>query len=534
MTRATSSPQGSAKKLNAAFVGAVAALSGVLFGFDASIAASVGSAVNIHFELTGSPFLQGLWVAAVPLGALFGALAGGFVSNKFGRRAGLLFNALLFIVGILLSCTAPMFAVYVFSRLLMGLAIGNSAVITPMYMAEVAPPESRGRILFMYQLSIVVGILISFLVGVAVDAMIKDTNLSWRVMIACGLAPAALFFLGMLKMPRSPRWLVEQGRGNEARAILRRMVGASQAGKTMKEIEEAAGRKTDVRLSAIFGKTIFPVILLGFFLQFFQQSTGINADMYFGPEIFREGGFSQSASMWAQVGMGLTNLVATIASIFMVDKLGRRKLMFVGVSGIVVMLGVQAYLFQRYDNQTALAQNQSASAEVRHTLPNAGAAVAATDRSQQSITQSVPRPELAAASRTTTYLIFASILLYIIFFAISAGPLCWLMISEVFPIKFRGIGMSIAVAANWLVDYFVSQLFPVMKTGLGMPTTCLIYAGFTLVGLALAVRYLPETKGVPLEEIEKNIYDGKPLREIGLPKGKPPSKSIDGRHATAH
>ncbi|MGE9296473.1 MAG: MFS transporter, partial [Puniceicoccales bacterium] len=157
MTQETSPPHGAqAKPLNAALVGAVAALSGVLFGFDASIAASVGAAVNTHFAITDQPFLQGLWVAAVPLGALFGALSGGFVSSKFGRRAGLLFNALLFRVGIVVSFTAPVFAIYVFSRLLMGLAIGNSAVITPMYMAEVAPPESRGRILFMYQLSIVI------------------------------------------------------------------------------------------------------------------------------------------------------------------------------------------------------------------------------------------------------------------------------------------------------------------------------------------------------------------------------------------
>lgn len=537
MTRAASSPPASAKSLNATFVGAVAALSGVLFGFDASIAASVGGAVNTHFGLTDSPFLQGLWVGAVPLGALFGALAGGFVANRFGRRPGLLFNALLFIAGIVLSFTAPIFPVYVISRLLMGLAIGNSAVITPMYMAEVAPPESRGRILFLYQLSIVIGILISFLVGVAVDAFITDTDLSWRVMIAFGLAPAVLFFLGMLKMPPSPRWLVDQGRESEARAILRRMVGANKAGETMREITEAAGRKSDVNLRAIFSKTILPVILLGFFLQFFQQSTGINADMYFGPEIFHEGGFSKSSSMWAQVAMGLTNLAATIASIFMVDRLGRRKLMFIGVSGIVVMLGVQSFLFQRYANETA---NLTPSAQVeapRHTLPNAGAALAVHERQANSASQSINSAPQSitqvSGSKTTTYLIFGSILLYIVFFAISAGPLCWLMISEVFPIKFRGIGMSIAVAANWLVDYFVSQLFPVMKTGLGMPTTCLIYAGFTLVGLALAVKFLPETKGVPLEEIEKNIYEGKPLREIGLPSGRLPANPAQGAQAPA-
>ncbi|MEM8550230.1 MAG: MFS transporter, partial [Verrucomicrobiota bacterium] len=197
------------KPLSSFFVGTVAAMSGVLFGFDASIAASVGSSVNQYFELTSSPLLQGLWVAAVPLGALIGALFGGKVSDKLGRKKGLIFNAILFIAGIALAAASPGFVVFVIARLMMGLAIGNSAVITPMYMAEVAPPESRGKILFMYQISIGIGILFSFIVGVAVDAVINNNDLDWRVMLAVGLVPATIFLVGMLKMPNSPRWLIE-------------------------------------------------------------------------------------------------------------------------------------------------------------------------------------------------------------------------------------------------------------------------------------------------------------------------------------
>ncbi|MGE9292446.1 MAG: MFS transporter, partial [Puniceicoccales bacterium] len=197
------------KPLSSFFVGTVAAMSGVLFGFDASIAAATGSSVNNFFGLEQAPLLQGLWVAAVPLGALIGALFGGKVSDRFGRKKGLIFNAILFIAGIAVAAVAPAFGVFVAARLMMGLAIGNSAVITPMYMAEVAPPESRGRILFMYQLSIVVGILFSFIVGVVVDASIKDTAMNWRVMLGIGLVPAFIFLFGMLRMPNSPRWLIE-------------------------------------------------------------------------------------------------------------------------------------------------------------------------------------------------------------------------------------------------------------------------------------------------------------------------------------
>ena len=199
--------------------------------------------------------------------------------------------------------------------------------------------------------------------------------------------------------------------------------------------------------------------------------------------------------------------------------------MMIGVSGIVVMLCVQSYLFHLYDQQNETAQAPQAQTEVgqRHVLPNTGSAVihkGTSDTHQLGTEATTTQGTAARPSQTITYLIFASILLYIVCFAISAGPLCWLIISEIFPMRFRGIGMSIAVAANWLVDYFVSQLFPLMKQDLGMTTTTLIYAAFTTLGLALAAKFLPETKGVPLEEIERNIYAGKRLRDIGQPSKK--------------
>lgn len=513
-------------------VGSVAALSGLLFGFDASIAAASGSAVNTHFQLQNSPALMGLWVACVPLGAFFGALLGGKISHYLGRKKGLLLNGLLFVVALLLATLSPTFSVFVLARLLMGFAIGNSAVITPMYMAEVAPPESRGRILFLYQLSIVIGILVSFLVGVVVSETIANNDISWRIMVGFGLLPAFLFLYGMARMPDSPRWLLEKGHFKEGLTILKRMMPHHQAENTAKEIRESLNDSPQASWSAIFGKMIFPVILLGFFLQFFQQSTGINADMYFGPVIFQEGGFSERASMWAQVGMGTVNLFATIGSIFLVDRIGRRKLMLIGVSGIVVMLGVQAYLFHAYDQARPISGKETAEQQSelgqRHVLPNTGIAVSHKGKvqslqKQDELSAPVTDPD---SSRKLTYLIFLSILLYIFFFAISAGPLCWLIISEIFPLRFRGIGMSIAVAANWMVDYLVSQLFPVMKDDLGMPGTLSIYGVITLVGLLLAFRYLPETKGVPLEKIEKNLEAGLPLRDIGIPRKKIQNESF--------
>lgn len=531
------------KPLNSFFVGTIAAMSGVLFGFDASIAAAVGSSVNQYFDLGKEPLLQGLWVAAVPLGALIGALFGGKVSDRFGRKKGLIFNAILFITGIVLAAASPGFVVFVIARLLMGVAIGNSAVITPMYMAEVSPPESRGKILFMYQISIGIGILFSFIVGVAVDAAIANKDIDWRVMLSIGLIPATIFLVGMLKMPNSPRWLIENEFLKDAHHVLLRMMERDKARNTFCDIHEVAERKTTVNLKACFGKLILPVIALGFFLQFFQQSTGINADMYFGPQIFHHGGFSQSASMWAQVAMGIVNLGSTLFAIMLIERLGRRKLMFIGVGGIVVMLCVQSYLFHQYEKQisnppanylqsgepaagqrqlqSTAGQTTTDKAGQRHVLPNSGAAVTHeqdTDHSEIAKAGGTAATAATAPGKPSaiTYWIFGSILLYILFFGISAGPLCWLMISEIFPIRFRGIGMSIAVAANWFVDYLVSQLFPVMKDGLGMSFTFLIYAGFTTVGLFLAVKFLPETRGVPLEKIEENIYAGKPLRRIGV------------------
>jgi hypothetical protein len=183
--------------------------------------------------------------------------------------------------------------------------------------------------------------------------------------------------------------------------------------------------------------------------------------------------------------------------------------MFVGVSGIIVTLVLQSFLFARFSETLPadISSPQSVQTVHRHVAPNTHVLVHPTADADQEVGLSSPN--------SLTYMIMASILLYIVFFAISAGPLCWLMISEIFPIRFRGIGMSIAVAANWLMDYFVSQLFPMMKDGLGMDMTCLVYAGCTFVGLVLACRFLPETKGVALEHIESNVYARKPLRRIG-------------------
>lgn len=522
MNASPSTPAGAAlpPRTSVFLVGSVASLAGILFGFDSGIAASSGGAVNQHFGITDDPFLKGLWVACVPLGALFGALLGSKVSTGLGRKKGLLLNAVLFFLAISLAAFAPTLSLFVISRFLMGLAIGNSAVITPMYLAEMVPPAARGRVGFLYQLSIVVGILVSFVIGVVVTGLVADDNENWRIMIGFALIPAVIFFFGMLRMPESARWLVEKGREEDARRSLLRTVDEEEAEKVLGEIVEANARSEKAPLSAIFGRMIFPVIILGFLLQFFQQSTGINADMYFGPEIFKEGGFGSAAALWAQVGMGVVNLAATIFSIFLVDRIGRRRLMIIGATGIVAMLAVQSYLFHLYDSDRAAAGMGPSvtSQEHKHTLPNVGSTVGHPSHKPSS-----PLPAETAEAEATfespvTGWIYASILVYIVFFAISAGPLCWLIISEIFPLRFRGIGMSIAVAANWLVNYLVSQLFPVMKTDLGMPVTTLIYAAFTLVGLILAIRYLPETKGVPLERIEANIWAGRPLRRIGDPE----------------
>lgn len=462
------------KKANIYFIGAIAAMAGLLFGFDTGVISGAQEFLFQTFAIghKGSfqNALRGFVVSAVPLGALLGAMVSGFFAKNLGRRQSIMMTAIIFSIGTLAAAFAPNLLSVVVGRLLMGLAIGISAMVVPMYLGEVSPAKVRGTIIFLFQLAITIGLMGAFAINLGFSDWIQDYTMNWRWMFGIGIVPAILLFIGMaFFMPQSPRWLMLKGRKAEAQKVLQYLLGKFDVSDVMAEMEESLRHESASEWHSLFRKPLFPLILMTFGLFVFQQLSGINAIMYYGPEVFASAGFGEKAKFLAQLSMGLTNVLATVFGVWVIDKLGRRPLLFIGFTGMIICLGVLSYCLGATESHTNLA--------------------------------------------------LASTLLYVVFFAISLGGVPYIMMSEVFPLKARSAGMAIASCANWLFNIFVSFSFGLLvdKMG-GMDNVFLLYGGCTVVGLVFAWKYVPETKGCHLEDIEHNLYEGKKhLRYLGDP-----------------
>lgn len=456
------------KKANIYLIGGIAAMAGLLFGFDTGVISGAQEFLFKTFEVGGAS-IRGFVVSAVPLGALFGAMVSGLCAKELGRRKTIMMTAILFLIGTLAAAFAPSLLSVVLGRLLMGLAIGISAMVVPMYLSEVSPAKVRGTIIFLFQLAITVGLMSAFAINLSFAAWIQDASTNWRWMFGIGAIPSLLLFLGMaFIMPKSPRWLMLKGRKEEARKVLQYLLGKLEVNECMEEMEESLHHEGVKDWSVLIRKPLFPLILMTFGLFVFQQLSGINAIMYYGPEVFASAGFGEKAKFLAQLCMGLTNVIATVFGVWVIDKLGRRPLLFIGFTGMIVCLGALAFCL--------------------------------------------------ASGGAYANLSLLSTLLYVVFFAISLGGVPYIMMSEVFPLKSRSAGMAIASCANWLFNMLVSFSFGILVDIMGgMEHVFMLYGGCTVVGLIFAWRYVPETKGRNLEDIEYNLYDGKALRDIGDP-----------------
>jgi len=461
------------KKANIYLIGTIAAIAGLLFGFDTGVISGAQEFIFKTFELKNDAGLaseatRGFVVSAVPLGALLGALMSGFFARTLGRKRSILFTAIVFLGGTLCAAFAPNLESVVLGRLLMGLAIGISAMVAPMYLSEVSPPQVRGTIIFMFQLAITLGLLAAFAIHLWFSHSIQDFTMNWRWMFGVGVVPALILFFGMLFMPCSPRWLHLKGRVNEAQKVLQNLLGKSDVSKEMAEIKVSVqGEGRSGSFLQLFKKPLLPLLAVSFGLFVFQQLSGINAIMYYGPQVFAKAGFGESTKYLAQFFMGLTNVVATLFGVWVVDKIGRRPLLSIGFIGMIACLGILGFL-------------------------------------------------LKSGSGEYPFLALASILLFIVFFAISLGGVPYIMMSEVFPLKARASGMAIASCANWGFNMLVSFSFGILVTAMGnMGNVFMLYASCTMVGFIFAWYMVPETKNRQLEELEQNLYAGKPVRRLG-------------------
>ncbi len=479
---------------------AAATLGGLLFGYDTAVISGVTSAITHnfvtprHLSAADANFLSGLAISIALLGCVLGAAVAGPVSTRIGRRAGLLIAGVLFLVSSLGAGYPEFFwslfgalgdralPAFLFYRVMGGTAIGMASMLAPMYIAEVAPPETRGMLVTFQQIAIVVGINLVYFVNWLIQSGHSRAYLlstAWRHMLASAAIPAALLIVFMLLVPETPRFLVLKDRDAEALALLKRLVGTDSAQSTLSEIKATLIEHTRPLLS--FGVL---VLVVGVALSAFQQLVGINAVLYYAPHMFENMGASTNQAYWESATfVGITMTVFTLAATFTVDRLGRKPLLVAGAFVMAAAMIVIGLLFDLH-------------------LVSAGGHAA------------------AGHARGASYLAIAAIVLYIMGFSFSWGPVVWVMLAEIYPNSIRGKAMSIAIGAQWIMNFIVSLTFPMLDGSAYLNrhfnhgfAYWLYSAGAILAGL-FVLRFVPETKGRTLESIQELWHPaaGRPAR----------------------
>ena len=503
----------------------IVALGGFLMGFDASVISGVVGFIEVEFSL--SKLELGWSVASLSLAATFAMMVSGPLSDKFGRRPILNSAAALFAISALASATATSFPMLVAARLIGGLGVGMALIIAPMYIAELSPPAIRGRMVSLNQLNIVLGISFAFFSNYliltlgqsstewAVVLRLGDWN--WRWMLGLEVVPALTYLCLLRFVPESPRWLLMRGRQAEA---MQTMCKASEPAIARREIEEITASLTSdgvddsrkLPLGALFGKPMRLVLTIGLTVAVLQQITGINSVFFYAPMIFEQSGIGTNAAFMQAVLVGLTNLIFTILAMMLIDRVGRKPLLVFGVSGIAICMMILAWGFN--------AATYSLSPEAIELLPGTinrmlleplqGATYLSDVSFRAAAVESLGIDTFnefetqltSAAISINPSLILIGILGFVACFAISLGPVMWVLFSELFPNRIRGVAISFVGLANSGVSFLVQLLFPWQLANIGNAGTFFIYGAFALLGLVLVVRLLPETRSKSLEELE--------------------------------
>lgn len=460
------------------FIGFTAALAGLLFGLDVGVISGALVFIKQQFladlPVEAADARAEFIVSALLWGAVFGTLISGFVSSKFGRRKTILVSAVIFVAGALLCAFSPDENFLIGARFVLGIGVGVASFTAPLYLSEISPQSVRGSMISMYQLMITIGILIAFLsdTWLATYATFgATTGGHWRIMLGVIAIPAAVMFAGVWFLPESPRWLFLKGFQQRAVDVFKRMkLDDAEIAAEVKEIEDSLKVKQDgfqlLKTNGNFRRAVG----LGVGLQIIQQLTGINVIMYYAPEVFRLAGFADTnEQMWGTVVVGVTNVLATFIAIAFVDRLGRKPIMYAGF----VTMGVAMITVG--------------------TLFNIGIE---------------KHPELG-------FLAIFALLVFIIGFAMSAGPIIWVLCSEIYPLAGRDLGVTFSTTTNWVVNAIVGQTFLTLIHVLGGGNTFLLYGGLNVLFILFFILLVPETKGVSLEKIERNLMSGLPLRKIG-------------------
>lgn len=434
-------------------VSAIAAIGGLLFGYDTGVISGAILFIKQQFSLDSS--MQEFTVSAVLIGSVPGAALGGILGDRFGRRNMIMLAAIIFGVGALVTAFTPNLDILIFGRIIVGVGIGIASFISPMYISEVAPKSIRGTLVFLNQLALTIGILLAYLV----DYLFIKVPDGWRWMLGLAIVPALALGIGMLKMPNSPRWLVMKNRGRQARTNLVKIRGTQNVDAELQDIHQSLAKGGSSSWSDLLKPGLRLPLVIGIGLAIFQQATGINTVIYYAPTILKFSGIDSNAiSILGTTGIGVINVIFTIIGAWLVDRAGRRPLLLASLSGMAIALGLLAIAFQL--------------------------------------------PQLASSLGIAVVLI---LMLYVASFAIGLGPVFWLLISEIYPLNVRSKAMSVATVANWGANLIVAVTFLSIVKSLGRSGAFWLYAALTVASVLFTYFLVPETKGRSLEQVQEEI-----------------------------
>ncbi|MEX2591347.1 MAG: sugar porter family MFS transporter [Anditalea sp.] len=434
------------------FLSLVAALGGFLFGFDTAVISGAERQIQEIWGL--SDWTHGLAVAIALYGTVIGALFGGIPADKYGRKISLVWIGILFFVSAVGSSLAPEVNSFMFFRFIGGLGVGASSVVAPMYISEIAPAKSRGRLVALFQFNLVFGILVAYFSNYLID--IASFEESWRWMLGVEAVPAFIYTLLVFNVPQSPRWLIARKDDFEqARRILAKTDPEGVDEAIHLALEEKKSIRLEIGFSALFHAKYIHITFLAILLALFNQLSGINAIIYFAPRVFEMAGISSESALLSTIGIGVVNLVATMLGLYLIDRIGRKKLMYIGSVGYIISLGLIAYSF-------------SGGQIPSHYLP-----------------------------------IF--VFLFIASHAIGQGSVIWVFISEIFPNELRAYGQSIGSFTHWILAALIANVFPFFANQLGPVTIFGFFGVMMILQLIWVAVRMPETKGRSLEEIQQDL-----------------------------
>ncbi len=441
----------------------ISTFGGLLYGYDTGVVNGALPFMSRADQLNLTPFTQGLVTSSLLLGAAFGAVFGGRLSDRRGRRKTILSVAAVFLFATIGCSVAPNVEIMVLCRIVLGLAVGATSVIVPAFLAEMAPAERRGRLVTQNELMIVTGQLLAYTFNAVLANTFGDMGHIWRYMLVIATLPAVVLWLGMLIVPESPRWLASKGKAAEALRVLQKIRAEQRAKAEFNEIETAIQEEGKIKKATARDLKLPHVrrlVLIGIGIAMVQQLTGVNSIMYYGTQILKDAGFSTEAALVGNIANGVISVLATFVGIALLDKVGRRPMLFAGMAGTTVALLLIGIFSIVLKDSAAL-----------------------------------------------PFIILGLTVLFLAFQQGAVSPVTWLMQSEIFPLHLRGLAMGITVFCLFMMNFLVGLLFPILFDAFGLSNTFFIFVALGLISLLFIKKFVPETKGRTLEEIEHSFRE---------------------------